>query len=296
MESKVKIFLAFILNLIFSVFELVGGALTGSVAILSDALHDFGDSLSIGLSYFLERKSEKKPNATYTFGYKRLSVLSGLITTLILLIGSSVVIYNAINKIISPAPIDYNGMIIFAIVGVVVNGLAVLFTKGGRSLNARAVSLHMIEDVLGWLVVLIGAIIIRFTNFILVDPILSILVSLFVIFNSIKGLIEIMNVITERTPKNINVGEIEQHVLQIDGVLDVHHIHVWSLDGEINLATMHVVVKEYGRRIKTLIKSQLKEHAISHVTIEFELDGEECLQKECVIERSSLHAHCHHHH
>lgn len=149
MKTERNIFIAFLLNLSFSVFEFIGGIITGSVAIMSDAVHDIGDAASIGISFFLEKKSKGKPDEKYTYGYARYSVVGGLITTLILLLGSVMVIYNAVNRIIEPTEIDYTGMIIFAVVGVCVNFCAAIFTREGGSLNQKAVNLHMLEDVLG---------------------------------------------------------------------------------------------------------------------------------------------------
>ena len=115
MRTEKNILVAFVLNLLFSIFEFVGGIFTGSVAIISDAIHDIGDALSIGISYFLEKKSKKQPDDVYTYGYARYSVIGSVITTLILLFGSVMVIYNAILRIINPVPINYNGMILFAV-------------------------------------------------------------------------------------------------------------------------------------------------------------------------------------
>ena len=165
MKTEKNIFIAFILNLIFSVIEIVGGVITGSIAIISDAIHDFGDATSIGASFFLEKKSKLQPDETYTYGYARFSVLGGVITSFILLIGSGLVIYNAVMRIINPIIINYDGMIILAVVGVVINSLATYFTHGGHSINQKAVNLHMLEDVLGWIVILVGAVIMRFTSF-----------------------------------------------------------------------------------------------------------------------------------
>lgn len=298
MKTKKKIFIAFILNLFFSIFEFFGGLFTGSIAITSDAVHDFGDAISIGASFFLERLSDKKPNKKYTYGYARFSVLGGLITTFILLISSGIVIYNAVLRIISPKIINFEGMIVLAIIGLTVNLIATYFTHGGKSINQRAVNLHMLEDVLGWLVVLIGAILMRFTNLNIIDPILSILVALFVVINCIKNLSQILDIFLIKTPKNIDINNISHHVKEIDGIIDVHHIHVWTLDGQINCATLHVIAKEINSEIKSNIKSELKEHGISHVTIELEKDGENCPENTCNIKRDddNLHSHCHHHH
>ena len=296
MKTKSKIFIAFILNLIFSIFEFFGGIITGSIAIMSDSIHDFGDATSIGTAFFLEKLSDKKPNNKYTFGYARFSVLGGIITTLILLISSVIVIYNAILRILNPIEIDYNGMLIFAIVGLFVNMVATYFTHGGKSLNQKAVNLHMLEDVLGWLVVLIGSIIIKFTNLYLIDPILSILVAIFVVINAIKNLIEITQIFLIKTPKNVDINDIVKHIKEIDGVIDAHHIHIWSIDGETNLATLHLVVKEYDKHIKEKVKEELSEHGISHTTIEMETENENCKEKTCDIKQKEHHSHCQHHH
>lgn len=296
MKTDKNILIAFILNLSFSVFEFFGGIFTGSVAIISDAIHDIGDAASIGISYFLEKKSKKQPDENYTYGYARYSVIGGFITTLILLIGSVVVIYNAINKIISPTPINYNGMIVFAIVGVCVNFCAAFFTRKGDSLNQQAVNLHMLEDVLGWLVVLVGAIIMRFTDFYLIDPIMSIGVSLFIFVNAGKNLKKVADLFLEKTPDNINITEIKKHIEKIDGVADIHHIHAWSLDAHNNFATMHVVTDSEPQAIKAAVREELREHGIGHATIEIETSLEHCHDKLCNIEIDTDLSHSHHHH
>ena len=299
MKAKQKIFIAFILNFFFSIFELVGGFLTGSVAIASDAVHDFGDALSIGISYFLEKLSIKKPNSKYNYGYLRFSVLGGLITTVILLISSIIVIYSAILKFINPTIINYNGMLIFAIIGFTVNVIATYFTNGGSSINQKAVNLHMVEDALGWLIVLIGALVIKFTGFYIIDPILSIILAVFIIINAIKNLKEICDIFLLKTPKSINLDEILHHLKHIDGVIDAHHLHVFTLDGTTLISTVCVRVNSYCEHIKEIVKQELLEHGIAHSTLEFELAGEEV--KECnLVDTASAnlktHACCHHHH
>lgn len=297
MKTERNILIAFILNLSFSIFEFFGGIFTGSVAIVSDAVHDVGDAASIGISYFLEKKSKKQPDEQYTYGYTRYSVIGGFITTLILLIGSIVMIYNAINRIIVPAEINYNGMMVFAIVGFCVNFCAAFLTREGGSLNQKAVNLHMLEDVLGWVVVLVGAIVMRFTNFALIDPIMSIGVSIYILINAIRNLTEVIDLFLEKAPHNINVAEINEHIKEIDGVLDVHHIHVWSLDGQNNVATLHIVTDGEPHKIKDEIREELREHGIGHVTIEVETSSEHCHEKYCHIEitAAAAHGHTHHH-
>lgn len=295
-KTEKNILIAFLLNLAFSVFEFVGGIITGSVAIISDSIHDLGDALSIGISFFLEKKSNKKPDESHTYGYLRYSVLGSVITTVILLFGSLAVIYNAILRIISPTEINYNGMIIFAVVGAVVNFAAAYFTKDGESLNQKAVNLHMLEDVLGWVVVLLGAVIMRFTDISIIDPLMSIGVSAFILINAVKNLREVLHIFLEKTPDGIDITELKEHLTEIEGVLDVHHIHIRSIDGQNNYITLHVVAKGDAHEIKHKIREELSEHGISHTTIELESEDEHCHEKECHIEHKVSDHHHHHHH
>lgn len=296
MKTEKNILIAFILNLLFSIFEFVGGTLTGSVAIISDAVHDIGDAASIGFSYFLERKSKKEPDEIYTYGYTRFSVMGSLITTVILLCGSVAVVYNAVARIISPVAIDYSGMILFAIIGASVNLFAAILTKDGHSLNQKAVNLHMLEDVLGWVVVLVGAIVMHFTDFAILDPIMSIGVSVFIFINAIKNLRKIENLFLEKIPSNIKIQEIKHHLCEIDGVLEVHHIHIWSIDGYNHYATMHVVTDGESSKIKENIRNELKEFNVVHVTLELESSDEHCHYQHCHTEIGEKCLHHHHHH
>ena len=296
MKTEKNILIAFILNLAFSIFEFVGGIITGSVAIISDAIHDIGDATSIGVAFFLEKKSKKQPDKKYTYGSARYSVIGSVLTTLILLFGSVMVIYNAVLRIINPTEINYNGMIIIAIVGVCVNFGAALLTRDGDSLNQKAVNLHMLEDVLSWIVVLIGAIVMRFTNFYIIDPLMSIGVAIFILINALKNLKDVLDIFLEKTPHGISINEIAEHVCEVEGVLSVHHIHVWSMDGHNNYATMHVVVKGDTHTIKHNIRGELKEHGIGHVTLEFEAEGEDCHEEHCHVNVISSAGHHHHHH
>ncbi len=296
MKSDKNILIAFLLNMFFSVFEFVGGAITGSVAIVSDAIHDLGDALGIGASYILEKKSKKKPDEIYTYGYGRFSVIGSVIITLVLLVSSVTVIFNAVERILNPVAINYDGMIVFAAFGAVVNLVAAYFTKDGDSLNQKAVNLHMLEDVLGWIVVLIGAVVMRFTDISIIDPVMSIGVAVFILIHAVKNLKEVLDVFLEKTPNGIDMPEIKEHIKKIDGVEDVHHIHIWSMDGHTNFATMHIVTDEDSGVIKEKVKEELKEHGITHSTLELEKTYEHCHDEHCHIEHHHNHGHCHHHH
>ncbi len=294
-KTSRNIFIAFFLNLSFSLYEFIGGSLTGSTAIMSDAIHDFGDALSIGIAFFLEKYSQKHPNSHYTYGYLRYSVVGGFLTTFILLLGSSFMIFNAIFRLIHPVTINYDGMLILAVIGVVINSIATYFTHTGSSLNQKAVNLHMLEDVLGWVVVLIGAIIMKFTNINYLDPILSLLVALFILKNAFMNFHAILNVFLEKSPANISPESITQLLLSIPEVQNVHHIHLWSMDGEHNYATLHVVTVRPSAQLKTHIKHTLAEHHITHTTIEFESPNEHCHDDHCEITPLGQTAHIHHH-
>lgn len=288
MKSDKKILIAFILNLSFAVLEIFGGIFTSSVAILSDAVHDLSDAFGIGLSYFFERKSKKASDGNYTFGYARFSVIGGAVTTLVLILGSLFVIFNAVSRIINPAFVNYNGMIFFALVGILVNMTAVHFTHGGHSLNERAVNLHMLEDALGWIIVLIGALVMRLTDFSIIDPILSIGVSLFILLHALKNIKSILNILLEKAPDGIDTEKIKKEIAAIGGVEDIYKLYVWSLDGDECYGVAGVIC-DGGKKEKEAIRDILKKHGIFNITIEFS-NADEKLETAKKKER-----HCHHH-
>ena len=294
-KTERNILIAFLLNLSFSVFELFGGFFTHSVAILSDSVHDFGDALSIGLSYLLERRSVRRPDARHSYGYRRYSVLGSLITTVILLVGSALVIISSVTRLIHPVEVNYHGMIGFAVVGVVLNLAAALVTREGDSLNQRAVNLHMLEDVLGWAIVLVGAVIMNFTDLRLLDPLMSIGVSIFIAVHALGNLGSVLDLFLEKTPAGIDMAALTEQLQSLPGVENVHHLHIWSLDGESHRATLHAVVT--APDAKQRLRDELKTHGISHATIETEAPGDLCPEPECPTDTPpSAGTHHHHHH
>ncbi len=296
MQSDKKIRAAFFLNLMFSIIECVGGLWTGSVAILSDALHDFGDSISIGISYFLEKTSQKEPDNQHTYGYRRYSVLGSVITTVILLFGSLAVLYHAVPRIFRPVPVNYDGVLALAVMGVLINFLAAYFTKEKDSLNQRAVNLHMLEDVLGWLAVLVGAVCMKIWDAPWIDPLLSAGVAVFIFVHAAKTLKSAIDIFLEKTPANISAAKIREIALGVDGVLDAHHIHIRTLDGYLHYATLHVVTDAAPKEIKHRIKEALSACGISHTTIEIETSEEGCDDVFCKTDTSRPHHEHHHHH
>lgn len=276
--------LAFFLNLGFSIFEFIGGILTSSVAIFSDAIHDLGDSLAIGVSYFLEKLSIKKADKKLTYGYKRYSILGAFFTSTILIIGSFIVLLNAIERIFNPVEVHFTGMLLFSIFGILINGYAAYKTSKSLSLNEKSVNLHMLEDVLGWVAVLIGSLLIKITGWNVIDPILSIVISLVIGVKAWKNFLSVVKVIVESVPKEIDVDKVANKVKEIQEVMDVHHVHIWSLDEETIFLTMHVqidknVTKKNYEEVKQKIKEVLKQEGIGHSTIEFEYDL--CKEESC---------------
>ncbi len=267
-RSDTSILAAFLLNLGFSMLELVGGLLTGSIAILSDALHDLGDAAGIGLSFFLEKKSRKSPDSTYTYGYARYSALGGFIITVILLIGSCLVIAGAVQRILRPIDIRYDKMLLFAIIGVVMNTAAALLTRHGDSLNQRAVNLHLLEDVLGWLVVLVGAVVMRFTDWVILDPLMSMGVAIFILIHALGNLREVGDLFLERVPRGIDIAELCARLKELDGVENVHHIYIRSLDGVKHDAALCISISGSSEAVKERIRAELADLGIVHVTIE----------------------------
>lgn len=272
---------AFFLNLGFTIVEIIGGILTNSVAILSDAIHDLGDSLSLGLAWYLQNLSQKERTKNFTYGYKRFSLLGAIITSIVLIIGGVVILYEAIPRLSRPEPADPVGMIGLAVLGVIINGAAVLRTRHGSSLNEQVVSWHLLEDVLGWIAVLIGGVIMYFFDLPLIDPILSIAITAYILFNVVRRLISAGKIILQAAPEQVNVDAIKQQLEKIESLKDIHHTHLWSLDGNYHIVTVHAQMDGSTRLseltpVKKAIRHELHGLGVEHVTIEFESSGEGC--------------------
>ena len=270
-----RIGVAFFLNLAFAILEIVGGIWTNSVAVLADALHDLGDSLALALTWRFAKVSEKKGDAVYTFGYRRFSLLGALVMAMTLIAGGLFVLARAIPRIINPEPANAQGMILLAIIGVLVNGFAALRMHGGSSVSERVVTWHFVEDVLGWIAVLIAAIAMQIWNIHLIDPILSILITLYVMWNIAKQLKETLVILLQGVPDGLTVESIESEMARISGVLGVHHTHVWTQDGEHHVLSTHILcdpdcsIRDCSA-LRTTIKERLSEMGIPHATIEME--------------------------
>lgn len=284
-DSTGDLRLAFFLNLSFTIIEIAGGIWTNSLAILSDAIHDLGDSLSLGMAWYLETYARKDKDKKYSYGYRRYSLLSALINTVVLIVGSVFILSRAVTRLFNPEPVDAKGMILFAVLGIIVNGLAMLRLRGGKSLNAQVVAWHLIEDVLGWVAVLIMSIVLLFTDLYILDPIFSILITSFVLFNVIKNLRKTLALFLQAVPENMDLEMIENRLLAIDNVCSSHHTHIWSMDGEHHVLTTHLVVEEDTSQdevlcIKEDINQLSKEMDFLHTTVEIEYGDEKCSMAE----------------
>jgi cobalt-zinc-cadmium efflux system protein len=274
-EREERVRLAAFLNIVFTIIEIIGGFWTNSLSILSDALHDFGDSTALVISWIFERGAKKTPNARFTFGYQRLSLFSALLSASILIGGSIVIILQAIPRLLNPETVNALGMLGIAFIGITFNGVGFILLKKGESLNEKVLSWHLLEDVLGWIIILIGGIVIHFWRFYLVDPIMTIALTVFILFNVAKNLREAINILLQGVPKHINLEAVKNDILTIKGVLRLHDIHIWSLEGETDIFTAHIVLddetlRKQPEKTKQRIKETLKIHHIEHSTIELE--------------------------
>ena len=285
-HGRENIKIAFFLNFGFTILEFFGGLYVNSVAIISDALHDLGDSLSLGLSWYLDHKSKEGSNSSFTFGYTRFSLLGALVNSLVLIAGSVFVINEAVARIISPEQSDAQGMLLFAIIGVSVNGYAAWRVSKGKTLNERVISWHLLEDVLGWVAVLVVSVVLLFKNILYLDPALSLLITAYVLWNVVKRLKETLHLFLQGTPNDVNVDDLKKKFLEQDFAADTNHLHLWSLDGEQNVFTAHLMLKNVDSysdilKAKKKIREILKPYNFSHSTIEVELDeGTSSLIKE----------------
>ena len=281
-NSEKNLKLAFFINLGFTIIEIIGGFLTNSVAIISDALHDLGDSLSLGLAWYIEGKANKKgATGEFSFGYARFRLLGALINSVVLVAGSIYIIYEAISRLQNPEAVDSLYMIGFAIVGVLANGYAAWRVSGGKSLNDKVVSWHLLEDVLGWVAVLIVAIILQFKDWYILDPILSLGITLYILWGVGGRLKDTLHLLLQGVPEGLDMQEVKSQLQQVDHVSSIHHMHVWSLDGQHHVLTAHLVLDKISHfdqidDVRQRAIESVAEWDFSHHTFQLELDKEKC--------------------
>ena len=273
-EREKRVAFAAFLNVAFTILELVGGFWTNSLAILSDALHDFGDSIALLVSWIFERGAKRSPDTNRTFGYQRLSLFSAIFSASILIGGSVVIILQAIPRLLNPETVNATGMVGIAVIGIVFNGAGFLLLKKGESLNEKVLSWHLLEDVLGWVGILVGGVIIYYWKIYLLDPIMTIGLTAFILYNVTKNLKEAINILLQGVPKHINFEAVKADISAIKGVIGLHDIHIWSLEGETDVFTGHIVLDDETIKkpepTMRAIKETLRKHHIEHSTLEME--------------------------
>ena len=303
MKSEKRMLISFILNFVFTIFEFVGGIITNSIALISDSIHDLGDSISMGVAIYLEKKSKQAADYKYTFGYYRFSLLGGLLTSIILIVGSIIIIIEAVKRLLNPQEINAELMIYFAIFGVIVNGAAAFNASKGKSANEKVISLHLLEDVFGWVILLVGAILIHYFDVRFLDAALSLFFSLFIMTHVAKHLKVILEVLLEKAPKGYNISEIISNLSQEEHVRNIHHVHLWSIEGNVPIITFHARISHKVDTVEAAkttqrLKDRLKEIGIVHSTIQIEFFDNQCEDPSCEeidIEESNG-GHHHHHH
>lgn len=272
---------AFFLNVSFTVIEFVGGLLTNSTAILADAVHDLGDSLSIGLAWLLSRLSDKRADGVFTYGYHRLSLFGALFNGFVLIAGSLWVLSEALPRLLEPELPDAVGMFWLAILGVAVNGYAAYKLSEGKTLNERVLNWHLLEDVLGWVAVLVVAVVLMFADWPILDPLLSIAFTLFILVNVIRNVMSAMALLMQATPEKGLYQQVLAEFDAVENVEEAHHVHIWSLDGEHHVLTAHLGLSgaldpAQQLAVKAELSSRLDAYDFLHTTIEFEFPDEVC--------------------
>ncbi len=272
---------AFFLNLFFTCFEFGGGFYTNSLAIFSNAVHDLGDTFGIGLSWYMARVAGRQRTGAYSYGYGRFSLLAALANGAVLTFGCVIILAHAVPRILHPEPSNVSGMLLFAVAGVLVNGAAALRLKGGATMNERMVMWHLIEDVLGWLAVLVAGAVMLVRELPVIDPLLASAITLYVLWNALKNLRRTGILFLQGVPESVNLTALEERIKQLDGIRGLHDLHVWSMDGSYHVVSLHVMTHTplaaaEIAELKGRIRAITRECGIEHATIEVETTGDEC--------------------
>ena len=270
MSSKTSIWLAFFLNLSYAIVEFIAGGIFGSSAVLADSVHDLGDAIAIGISALLETISNREEDRQYTLGYKRFSLLGAMLTAVILMIGSVLVILENVTKIVHPQPVNENGILWLGIIAVAINVLASLVVRKGKTKNESILSLHFLEDTLGWLAVILMAIILRFTDWYILDPLLSLVISIFILLKAIPRFWSALKIFLDAVPEGVETSDLEKDLEALPNVNSVNQLSIWSMDGLENNAIVHICIKDWEQMMETkeVVRQCLKERGVQNITIE----------------------------
>ena len=270
MKAKYTVWIAFFLNLSYAIVEFIAGGIFGSSAVLADSVHDLGDAIAIGISAFLETISNREEDRQYTLGYKRFSLLGALVTVVILITGSILVILENITKLFNPQPVNDEGILWLGIIAVSINLLASLVVRKGKTKNESILSLHFLEDTLGWLAVILMAIILRFTDWYILDPLLSLVISIFILTKAIPRFWSALKIFLDAVPEGVETGDLEKDLDALTNVKSVNQLSIWSMDGLENNAIIHLCLEDWEQMLETKnqVRQLLEERGIQNITIE----------------------------
>ena len=300
MTTKGAVWLAFFLNLSYAIIEFIAGGVFSSSAVLADSVHDLGDAIAIGVSAVLETISNREEDSHYTLGYKRFSLLGALVTAVILMTGSVLVILGNITKLFHPQPVNDEGILWLGIIAVSINVLASLVVRKGKTKNESILSLHFLEDTLGWVAVILMAIVLRFTDWYILDPLLSLVISFFILSKAIPRFWSTLNIFLDAVPEGVDIKQVKSDLEQLDRVASINQLNLWTMDGLEKNAIVHVCLKEIEQMevCKEAIRAMLKDYGFQNITIEVDADlvtHQAHKRKIEELEVSQSHGHEHHH-
>ena len=300
MSSKTSIWLSFFLNLSYAIVEFIAGGIFGSSAVLADSVHDLGDAIAIGVSAFLETISNREEDSHYTLGYKRFSLLGALVTAVILMTGSVLVILENITKLFHPQPVNDEGILWLGIIAVSINVLASLVVRKRKTKNESILSLHFLEDTLGWVAVILMAIVLRFSDWYILDPLLSLVISIFILSKAIPRFWSTLKIFLDAVPEGVDIQQVKSDLEQLDHVASINQLNLWTMDGLEKNAIVHVCLKkvEHMEVCKEAIRAMLKDYGFQNITIEVDADlATHQAHKRNMeeLEASQSHGHDHHH-
>ena len=296
MKAKYTVWVAFFLNLTYAIVEFIAGGVFGSSAVLADSVHDLGDAISIGISAFLETISNREEDRQYTLGYKRFSLLGALVTAVILITGSILVILENTTKLFNPQPVNDEGILWLGMIAITINVLASLVVGKGKTKNESILSLHFLEDTLGWLAVILMAIVLRFTDWYILDPLLSLVISFFILSKALPRFWSTLKIFLDAVPEGVETGDLEKDLEALTNVKSVNQISIWSMDGLENNAIIHICIKDWEKIMETkeAVRQFLEERGVQNITIEVDTSQSNHAQhKRRVTALEQFHRHQH---
>ena len=299
MKTKHAVWLAFFLNLSYAIVEFIAGGLFGSSAVLADSVHDMGDAIAMGVSAFLETISNREEDSHYTLGYKRFSLLGAMVTAVILMTGSVLVILGNITKLFHPQAVNDEGILWLGIIAISVNVIASLVVRKGKTKNESILSLHFLEDTLGWVAVILMAIVLRFTDWYILDPLLSLVISIFILSKAIPRFWSTLKIFLDAVPEGVDIKQVKSDLEQLDHVASLNQLNLWTMDGLEKNAIVHVCLKEIEQMelCKESIRSKLKDCGFQNITIEIDADlASHQTHKRNMEELEAVQNHGHEHH